>query len=122
MSRLTLYTCLVLGFGVQNARAQAMEKSFTGWWAMTSWTFQFHGDGTYERKSKGHYGQTLVSGTYMLKGDTLTMLSGFENTNGTVNKTYLLDKDSMLIDLNLKYDYTPADSKGASIYSSKKRE
>ena len=55
----------------------------------------------------GHYGNTEVHGNYVMKLDTIHILSGFKNTDGTVNEYYLLDKDSFLVDLEMLYDYKP---------------
>lgn len=90
-----------------NVSAQTFENTFVGEWGDTYWTFSFHQDGTYKRTSWGHYGNTTVEGSYITQADTVHLLSGFENTNGTVNEKYLLDKDSMLIDVDLRYDYSP---------------
>ena len=103
------------------ANGQTFEKTFQGWWASTSWTYDFYKDGTYKRVSFGHYGNTTVNGKYRIEWDTITFLTGFKNTNGTVNETYILDKDSMLIDLNLRYDYAPVSKSGQKFYNSKIR-
>ena len=101
---------------------QTFKKSFQGWWAMTNWIFDFNKDGVYKRTSDGHYGNTVVKGNYIIKGDTIILLNGYENTDGTINKTYLLDKDSMLIDLTLRYDYAPVSNAQNFFYNSKIRE
>jgi len=100
------------------ANGQSFEKSFQGWWASTSWIFDFHKDGTYQRISSGHYGNTTVNGKYIIKADSIHLLTGFENTSGTVNEIYLLDKDSMLIDLDLRYDYAPVSKTGQNFHNS----
>ncbi|MFM1999372.1 MAG: hypothetical protein RL204_1319 [Bacteroidota bacterium] len=86
---------------------QAFDKTFCGQWAMTSWNFEFHKDSTFIRTSSGHFGNHVFTGTYLLQSDTIHIIKGFENTSGTLNEYYLLDKDSMLIDLNNFYDYSP---------------
>jgi hypothetical protein len=72
---------------------------------MTTWIFEFKADGSYTRVSAGHFGNTTVNGTYRLNKDTVYLLTGYKGTYGTVNEKYLLDGDSILIDLNLRYDY-----------------
>lgn len=99
--------------------AQTFEKTFSGQWATTSWTFEFHKDGTYKRISQGHYGNTEVKGNYSIHNDSI-QLNHFENTHGTINKYYLLDGDSFLVDLELLYDYKLNASPW--FYSSRKRE
>ncbi|ULQ57134.1 hypothetical protein KJS94_02845 [Flavihumibacter rivuli] len=86
---------------------QTFDKKFSGQWAMTSWTYEFHKDGTYKRTSSGHFGSPVYTGKYTIKSDTIHIITGFENTSGTLNEYYLLDKDSMLIDLDNFYDYSP---------------
>lgn len=88
------------------AGAQNFEKSFQAYWGSTDWKFEFHRDGTYKRTSDGHYGNTVVEGRYTVKKDSIE-LTGYENSQGTINRFYVLDKDSMLIDLSLRYDYLP---------------
>ena len=90
---------------LQATRGQTFERSFRGHWASTLWEFTFHTDSTYERASFGHYGRTLVKGRYAHMGDTIHLLSGYENTSQTVNEYYLLDSNGYLIDLSLRYDY-----------------
>jgi len=101
--------------------AQTIERSFSGWWADTWWTFDFYKDATYKRVSTGHYGFTEVKGNYKISKDTLQLISGFKNTDGTVNEFYLLDKDSFLIDLTLLYDYRVTNDKNTLTYISRKR-
>jgi hypothetical protein len=104
-----------------SSTAQTIEKTFSGWWADTWWTFDFYKDTTYIRVSSGHYGFTEVKGNYKISKDTLQLISGFKNTHGTVNEFYLLDKDSFLIDLTLLYDYRLTNDKNTLTYTSRKR-
>jgi hypothetical protein len=99
---------------------QTFDRTYHGWWATTSWTFDFNADGTYERVSAGHYGNTKVTGNYIINNDTIQLLTGFKGTHGTVNEKYLIDKDSLIIDLELYYDYKLI-STGTNFYNSKKR-
>ena len=99
---------------------QTIEKSYEGFWASTSWIFEFDKDGTYKRISSGHYGNTTIEGNYKINKDTIQLLTGFSETHGTVNEKYLIDEDSLIIDLELYYDYKliPTES---IFYNSKKR-
>jgi hypothetical protein len=98
----------LLIFTISNiVNGQTFNKTFSGQWAMTSWTYVFHKDGTYKRTSSGHFGSPVYTGTYKIKSDTIHIITGFENTSWTLNEYYLLDKDSMLIDLDNFYDYSP---------------
>ena len=96
---------LILIFSFQFIMAQTIEKKFVGCWADTFWIFEFHKNGKYERISTGHYGNTNVSGKYKMINDTIQLLSGFEKTHGTVNEYYIIDKNNVLIDLELEYGY-----------------
>lgn len=99
--RHTILTFLFLTmFSIANG--QTMEKKFQGWWSTTNWTFDFKLDGSYKRISTGHYGNTTVNGTYRINKDTVYLLTGDKGTHGKVNEKYLLDGDSILIDLNLR--------------------
>lgn len=107
-------------FIASKANGQTFEKTFQGWWASTSWTYDFYKNGTYRRVSEGHYGYTTVSGKYIIERDTITLLTGYENTHGTVNEKYILDKDSFLIDFCLRYDYAPIEKQGEPLYYNSK--
>jgi hypothetical protein len=101
---------------------QTFDRTFQGWWASTNWIFEFRANGTYTRTSSGHYGNTIVNGTYQINSDTVRLLTGFNETHGTVNEKYLVDNDTLLIDLNLRYDYLQTSVPSQSFYSSKVRE
>jgi hypothetical protein len=100
--------------------AQTIDKKYRGWWGDTQWTFEFKRDGSFERSSAGHYGSTHVFGKYEVKADTIHLLSGFQNTDGTLNEYYLIDQEGYIIDLRLLYDYQVA-KKGNSVYNSRMR-
>ncbi len=104
------------------ANSQTIKKTFQGWWARTSWTFEFKADGSYKRISSGHYGNTTVNGTYRLNKDTVYLLTGYKGTHGTVNEKYLLDGDSILIDFNLRYDYKLLTKSKQNFYNSQIRQ
>ncbi len=99
---------------------QTFDRTYQGWWATTSWTFEFRTDGTYKRISSGHYGNTNVTGKYKINKDTIQLLTGFAGTHRTVNEKYLIDNDSLIIDLELYYDYKLI-TIGTNFYNSKKR-
>jgi hypothetical protein len=112
---------LLLATPIMYSEAQTFQKKFSGWWADTQWNFEFRSDGSFKRNSGGHYGNTNVLGKYEIKHDTIHLLSGFLETNGTVNEYYLIDKNGYLIDLTLLYDYKPINGKH-EIYMSKERK
>jgi hypothetical protein len=99
---------------------QSIDKTFSGWWARTSWTFEFNNDNTYKRTSNGHFGNTTYDGKYERTGDTICLVTGSEQITGIQLSKYLLDKDSFLIDLQLYYDYKIV-GKDIDFYTSKKR-
>jgi len=115
---LYLLTISILA-AINLVNAQTFNRTYQGYWATTIWTFEFKSDGTYKRISGGHYGNTTVAGNYKVNRDTIQLLTGFKETHGTVNEKYLIDKDSLIIDLRLYYDYKLPT--GSRIYSSKKR-
>jgi len=99
---------------------QSIEKTFSGWWARTSWTFEFNKDNTYTRTSNGHFGNTIYDGKYEMIGDTICLVTGSEQITGIQQSKYLLDKDSFLTDLQLYYDYKIV-SNDINFYNSRKR-
>ena len=99
-----IFTLVFLIF-LTNSYGQLSEKKYVSVWGDTWWEFEFTKDNKYKRTSSGHYGNTVVKGRYTIKGDTIILSSGYKNTHGTVNKYYLIDGDSCIIDMNLKYDY-----------------
>lgn len=113
-----ILTLLILTFS-NLVNGQTFDRTYQGWWATTSWTFEFKTDGTYKRISAGHYGNTTVKGNYKVNKDTIQLLTGFKGTHGTINEKYLIDNDSLIIDLELNYDYKL--TKGSNFYNSKKR-
>jgi len=101
---------LLILFSIQFIEAQTIEKKFVGCWADTVWEFEFFKNGEYKRVSAGHYGNTIVSGKYIMINDSIQLKSGFGDTNGTVNEYYFIDKNNVLIDTKLEYGYTIYDS------------
>ncbi len=114
-----IFVLILLFFVGTSLFSQTFEKTFSGQWARTTWSFEFYKDGTCKRTSSGHYGNTELTGNYIIKNDTVEILINRENSHGTINKYYLLDGDSFLIDLNLMYDYKL--SANSWFYNSKKR-
>lgn len=96
---------LLIIFSLQFTNAQTIEKKFVGCWAETLWTFEFFKNGEYKRTSTGHYGDTTVSGKYKMTNNTIQLISGFEESDGTVNEYYFIDKNNVLIDTKLEYGY-----------------
>lgn len=109
MRKWLVAVCIVVmtGSGIQGFGQQTLDKSFGGWWATTSWLYEFHRNGTYQWNASGHYGYVKRTGRYRMSGDTIYILSGNGNTHGTLGECYILDKDGMLIDLETRYDYKP---------------
>ena len=105
-----LVTTIFFFLTILFVNGQTIEKTFTNSWASTYWKFEFHKDGTFKRTSRGHYGNTVVEGTYKIYGDTLEVIRGFENTSRTVNQYYLLDGENCIIDTYLRYDYKTVDT------------
>lgn len=103
-------------FSTQFIEAQTFEKKFIGCWAETIWTFEFFKNGEYKRVSDGHYGDTTVSGKYIMSNDTIKLISGFEDTHGTVNEYYFIDKNNVLIDIKLEYGYPIYDANYTTYY------
>ena len=100
--------------------AQTFDKSFQSSWYLTNWHFDFDADGTYTRTSDGHFGNPVYTGSYRIYNDTLEMLSGYQNTAHTVSQYYLIEGDTMIVDLEIWFDYK-LDSL-AEFYGSKKRD
>ncbi len=99
---LTLFLILSIS---HNLAGQTFEKSFRGCWADTMWDFKFQKNGKFTRISNGHYGNTTVKGRYKVINDTINIISNIENTHGTINEKYIIQEDSILIDLSLGYGY-----------------
>lgn len=115
----TILMILVLGAALTTS-AQAFNRTYNGWWASTHWAFNFKSNGTFSRISTGHYGNTTVNGRYKINKDTIQILAGFNETSGTINEKYLIDSDSLIIDLELYYDYR-IETAEQNFYTSKKR-
>lgn len=121
MRKTKLILILVLSFWTASSFGRGFDRIYQGCWATTSWTFEFESEGIYQRVSYGYYGNTTVKGTYKLIGDTIQLISGYENTHGTVNEFYLMEGDSLIIDLGLRYDYKAISNKNSNFYKSQRR-
>lgn len=100
-------------------KAQTIERTFEGYWARTSWSYEFKQDGSYIRTSSGHFGSPIFKGEYSITSDTLIILNGHKESSGTLNSKHLIVSDTFLIDLTNFYDYLS--STRTSYYNSKKR-
>lgn len=100
-----IFTILLLS-QLSQIKAQTIDETFKGQWAMTSWTFEFKKDGTFNRTSSGHFGNPTFTGDYKLNVDTIIILNGYEESSGTLNPKYLIENDSTIIDLTNFYDYS----------------
>lgn len=80
---------------------------FNGYWAETFWQYKFYSNNKFDFKSEGHYGFVESKGIYERRQDSLFLIS-IDSTlekNRVVNSLYLIDGDSCIIDVDLKYDY-----------------
>jgi len=84
--------------------SQSIKGNYYGYWIDTNWKFEFSNNYKYKWTSSGHYGDTMFKGNYKIHADTIILTSGYENKDG-VNKYYLIDGDTCIIDIDLKYDY-----------------
>ncbi|MDA9773440.1 hypothetical protein N9B82_00670 [Saprospiraceae bacterium] len=80
---------------------------YEGYWYETNWEYRFFRDHTFKFKCEGHYDYTKSMGTYERRGDSLFLTPNLKSliTHGVVNKLYLIDGDSCIIDYRLRYDY-----------------
>lgn len=96
--------------------AQTIEKKVFGCWTESFWEFEFFENGAYKRTSSGHYGNTIITGLYTVVNDTIQIKSGFEDSDGTINKYYIIDKNNVLIDTKLENGYLMNDEKQTTLY------
>ena len=85
---------------------QNLNGKYSGFWAMTNWSYEFDGKGNFEYVTAGHFGFTNTKGKYEIKGDTI-YLNAKKTGKGTldIKERMLIDKDSCIIDLRMRYDY-----------------
>jgi len=121
----TLRTILILLIltSFLKVSGQTFDKTFTGQWAMTFWSFEFNKDGTYKRTSTGHYGNPTFQGTYKIYNDTIEIENGYDSSSGTLNKYYLIStyhskfmtkQQGRIIDLTNLYEYYDNDRNSIS--------
>jgi hypothetical protein len=110
--KIRLITHFIFVFAiVQTVKCQTFDKSFSGCWADTFWDFEFKKNGQFTRISNGHYGNTTVKGKYQILNDTLKILTGHQDTHGTINELYLIQEDTILVDIELGYGYLKSSNK-----------
>jgi hypothetical protein len=82
-------------------------KTFYGDWGDTSWEYEFFKGDTFKFECRGHYSVKKAKGTYFVKEDSLFLMINDSTLkrDGVVNKEYLIDGDSCIIDCQLRYDY-----------------
>ncbi|WP_108807449.1 hypothetical protein [Aquimarina spinulae] len=99
---------------------QNLKGNYSGYWASTKWSYIFDGNGNFEYVTTGHFGFTNTKGKYEIKGDTV-YLKAKKTGKGTldVRRRMLIDKDSCIIDLRMRYDYCK--SRNSEFLNSKKR-
>jgi len=85
---------------------QNLNGKYSGSWATTNWYYEFDGKGNFEFITAGHFGFTNTKGKYEIKGDTV-YLNAKKTGKGTldIKDKMLIDKDSCIIDLHMRYDY-----------------
>tara|TARA_R100001369_G_scaffold82952_1_gene114911 strand:- start:706 stop:1473 length:768 start_codon:yes stop_codon:yes gene_type:complete len=99
---------------------QNLQGNYSGYWASTNWSYIFDGNGHFEYVTTGHFGFTNTKGKYEIKGDTV-YLNAKKTGKGTldVKRRMLIDKDSCIIDLRMRYDYCK--SRNSEFLNSNKR-
>lgn len=81
-------------------RGQTFNRQYESFWCETQWTFDFKKNGEYQRFTSGLYGNTLATGTYRVKNDTVYILSVQNDPHHTIGSVYLLRNDSIMIDFD----------------------
>ncbi|TRZ42196.1 hypothetical protein [Robertkochia solimangrovi] len=99
---------------------QNLKGNYSGYWASTNWSYIFDGNGNFEYVTAGHFGFTKSKGKYEIKGDTV-YLNAKKTGIGTldVKRRMLIEKDSCIIDLIMRYDYCK--SRNSEFLNSNKR-
>lgn len=87
-----------------------IDRKYDGGWAATFWRFEFSKDGTFKLNSRGHFGNKTKTGTYQIFNDTLEIIHGYQNTAGTINRYYLIQSDTCIVDTYLRYAYCVLDT------------
>ena len=95
-------------------KAQANNKSinamYAGWWGDTNWIYYLKSDNTFLFDINGHFDFSKTIGSYTIVGDTLFLKSfskekQIDSNFNKIDSKFLVDGDSCIIDLILKYDY-----------------
>jgi hypothetical protein len=87
-----------------------LAGSYHGSWARTVWSYTFNSDNTYQYETNGHFGNTYTTGKFEILNDTV-FLSPYpkEQQRNELyyhhKDTLLIDGDSCLIQISLRYDY-----------------
>jgi hypothetical protein len=83
-----------------------LKGAYSGDWASTKWVYIFDGNGGFEYIINGHFDNSDTFGTYEIKGDTVSLKAN-KTIKGTrfIRRRFLIDKDSCIIDLQMRYDY-----------------
>ncbi len=105
MRRLILLSSILILSQIPLFAQTTIEQTYDGGWASTFWKFEFTKDGKFKRTSRGHFGNTVKTGKYKIFKDTLEITEGYQNTAGTINQFYLIQEDSCIVDIRLRYAY-----------------
>lgn len=103
-----LFALLILSlFSCEAESSRNITGEYLGFWATTFWTINLLDSNRFEFTSGGHFGNTHTEGTYLVKGDTLFLDLNDSSAiaKWTDHETFLITKDSCLIDVETKYDY-----------------
>ncbi|MBL7800839.1 MAG: hypothetical protein JNL95_08925 [Chitinophagales bacterium] len=101
--------------------AQFFDNSFHGEHGRTYFALYFKKDGSFMKETRGHLGNFSDEGFYTINKDSIWAFTINKQTNDTLLRSYLLDKDSMLIDFSSRYDYAPLTKYIKNLYFSKVR-
>lgn len=106
--------------------AQSFEGTFYASYGGThSDTYEFRKDGTCKLTYTGDYGTASNGGNYSIKGDTIYFYLPQEVPSSkeqrTVSEKFLLDKDSMLINIRTRMDFILIERQGCDKYSPRRR-
>lgn len=118
MKSLTTLFFLALSFP---GFSQSFEGCYGGWWARTSWLYCFQEDGSFERTTEGHFGNTTLEGRYLMRGDTIVTLQSNDTIGNRDAGRYIVDENNMLIDLDLRFDYGALSENEAPLHNSDTR-
>lgn len=105
--RSLIFLILILVSCKTKSKEEFFVGEYNGYWAMTKWNYKFYPNNEFNFMSEGHFGFTESNGKYIRKGDSLFLTPDSLKLveYGVVNPLYLIDGDSCIIDVLLKYDY-----------------